>query len=162
MAIKQAACSCGYQAQDDNDLAAHLLQAGAYDTVRGQIVLRPDKPHGGSAATPPLPPQAHLAHAPADPPKGGYAGRALPWLLTGALAAAVGIWGLPRLGLPLAWFRWFWWVAGGGFLAWQVAHFVEGPAWVFVWLWLMVVIWAIGPLRWAVLAVILVYRLAGA
>lgn len=45
--IQQAICPCGYPAQDDSDLATHLLQAGAYDTVRGRTVLRPDKPHGG-------------------------------------------------------------------------------------------------------------------
>jgi len=73
----------------------------------------------------------------------------------------VAIWGLSHLdlGYPLGWLLW---ALGAGFLAWQVAHFVEGPMWVFVWLFALVLVWLIGPLRWAALAVVLAFKAAGA
>lgn len=104
----------------------------------------------------------HIALAETELPQaasGDKAWRALPWLIGGAFAGAFGVLAFPRLTRLPAWLGW---ALGGGFLAWQVAHFVEGPLWVFVWLWVMVVVWLIGPLRWVVLAVIVAFKMAGA
>jgi len=38
-------CACGYAARDAEDMAAHLLRAGAFEDKRGKIRLLPDKPH---------------------------------------------------------------------------------------------------------------------
>lgn len=76
-------------------------------------------------------------------------------------AAGVGIW---AWALPYLWqlAKGAFWLFGAGFLAWQVAHFVVGPLWVFVWLFALLIVWLIGPLRWVVLAVVVAFRMAGA